>query len=441
MALSLSQKFDQYIEEHNLFHASSKLLVACSAGIDSMVLCHLLLKKDIPFELAHVNYKLRGDASDADQFFVQKYGRTYFIPVHVKQVDSSPDENTQQWARKIRYKFFDELIYKNNLDAVLTAHHFDDQIETLILNFTRGSGLSGIKGIASSRGNVRRPLLFARKQEIVAYAKENGLAWRDDASNAEDHYRRNVIRHHITPTLDELRMNDSGMRRTFSQIKQLDRWLQNHFSTILSTFQTSDIEWQIPLESYRREFRSFELFQLVKQLNFNMDHAEKILTATRNSSQFFSDSHVAIIDRGMLVIRKKMEVHLEDRSIDDFEEDIQITVGNRMISLSKIAGNLVERSDMKAYFDGAHVNWPIKIRKWRHGDRFQPYGMYGKTKKVSDLLTHLKLSFFEKEETLVLVDSKDVILYVIGCRRSIHNLVTDKTSSCVLIEVNDIKPT
>ena len=435
MASDLKEKFLAYVAENELFNKEDRLLVGVSGGVDSMVLCHLLLHEDITFQIAHVNYHLRKEASNGDEFFLRKYGQTYFIPVHVKNVTRAPDENTQNWARKIRYAYFEEILHQEKLDAILTAHHFDDQIETLILNFTRGSGISGIKGIASSRGLIKRPLLFARKSEILDYAKEQGISWREDATNSEDHYKRNIIRHHITPHLDTLRANDLGMRRTFSQIKQLDRWLRSHFSEILQSYRQENGEWHIPLADYHAEQSTFELFQLLKNLNFNLDQVESMIESSRTGSQFHSDTHMAIVDRDVLLIRKKIAIHYEEKEINDFNEDFSISIGNREIRFSKQAGNKVEKSHSRSYFDVRHLSWPLTIRRWRNGDRFQPFGMYGKTKKISDLHTHMKLSFFEKEETLVLVDSNEQILWVIGLRRAMHAPVLDDTPGCVVIDV------
>jgi len=400
-----------------------------------MVLCHLLIQEDITFEVAHVNYQLRGDESDKDEYFIRKFCQKYFIPFHLKRVDGKPDQNLQNWAREIRYGFFNKIIFENELAAIVTAHHFDDQIETLILNFTRGSGISGIKGIASKRGAIRRPLLFARKSEILDYAHANDISWREDQTNAEDHYKRNLIRHAITPALDQIRENDLGMRRTFSQIKQLDRWLIKHFSDQLKAHLSDSGEYKIPLLDYQRDHNSFELFQLIKCMDFNMDQVEQILNSGQTGKQFHSSSHIAVIDRDHLIIRQKISVNFEPTTIDLFQEPFDLPIDKRTIYFKVAEGNHVEKSHTRAYFDLNFIQWPLQLRKWKDGDRFQPFGMYGKTKKISDLAAHLKLSFFEKEELLVMTDAQDVILWVVGYRRSMHAVVTEGTPSCLIVEV------
>jgi tRNA(Ile)-lysidine synthase len=392
------------------------------------------LSADILFEVAHVNYGLRGASSDADEQFVKTYCQNYFIPFHSHRIIDPPQSNIQEWARGIRYQYFEELLTEFQLDVVLTAHHFDDQLETFILNFTRGSGMSGLTGIRHRRDHIRRPLLFARKKQIEAYALAHHLAWREDASNDGDYYLRNRVRHDITPVLDDLRQHDQGMRHSLSHLKELDSWLNRHFKTLMDSYKQSNGEWQLNIKQFFDENRTFELNQILRTVGFHADQINNMLTSQRTGTKYYSGSHVAIIDRGMLRFREKINREFEEITFDAFTEDFELVIGPVHLSIKKMTGNAVERSHVRSYFDVQHIHWPLKIRKWRAGDRFQPFGMYGKTKKVSDLLVHLKLSFFEKEETLVLVDAHDEILWVIGYRRAMAAPVTDQTQMCLVME-------
>ncbi len=435
MDSELKQKFFSYIEDEKLFSLDQPLLIGCSGGVDSMVLCHLLITADINFEVAHVNYGLRKRASDEDAHFVKKYCQQYFIPCHSKRVLKPSQGNVQDWARRIRYDFFDSILEEHYLQYVLTAHHFDDQIETFLLNFNRGSGLSGLTGIRSKRQNIRRPLLFARKKEILQYAKENHLTWREDETNEEDYYRRNKIRHDITPVLDGLREHDQGMRLSLSHLRALDDWLKAHFHHELTDHKNERGEIQLELNQYPNKDARFELYQLLRVVGFHANQAENMISSRRTGTQYHSDTHLAIIDRGIIRIREKITRYFGEKDITDFTEPYQMHIGQVDLSLKKISGNQVEKSHTRSYFDVQELQWPLKIRKWKTGEKFQPFGMYGKTKKVSDLLVQLKLSFFDKEETLVLTDASDVILWVIGHRRAIHAAVTPETRESLFIEV------
>ena len=435
MNSDLKEKFLAFINDEELFDLNQTVLLACSGGVDSMVLFHLLLSCDITFHVAHVNYRLRGKHSDADDRFVQSTCQNYFVPFHGKKIMSPPEGNTQEWARDIRFSFFDELAHAHHFDGVLIAQHFDDQIETCLLNFVRGSGLRGLIGIRAKRSHYRRPLLFARKQELLTYAHKFKIAWREDDTNAELYYQRNQIRHSVTPVLDKLRGHDAGMRHSLDHLKNLENWLSNHFDSRLQSFLNEKGEWRIEIDDFRSKTQQFELFQLLRIHEFTADQVDNMINSSRTGSQYKSKTHLAIIDRGTIRIRERIDSVHHEKILHDFNENFRLAIGTLELSFKKVPGNSVERSHTRSYFDLEHVMWPLKIRKWQHGDRFQPFGMYGKTKKISALLVQLRLSHFEKEETLVLLDSNDDILWVIGYRRSVHAPIVEHTQACLRISV------
>ena len=435
MATDLKQKFISFVEDEKLFNADQKPLVGCSGGIDSMVLCHLLLSHDISFEVAHVNYRLRKKASDGDEYFVKEFCQQYFIPCHVERVFKRSSGNVQSWARKIRYNFFEKIRVENNLDVILTAHHFDDQIETFILNFTRGTGLSGLIGIQSKNALVRRPLLFARKQEIMEYAKKNKIKWREDETNEADYYARNKIRHHITPIVEELRENDEGMRLSLQNLKHLNLWITSHFDNELKNHKVNSDEWQFDLKNYNSESDKFELYHLLRNLGFNFDQVSQMISSQRSGTLFRSDTHIATNDHGIIRCRKNRLTQLPEKRIELIKSTLRLDIGPHALDFSVSNETQFERDDSKAYFDYDKLVWPLTLRPWQAGDRFQPFGMYGKQKKVSDLLAQLKLSHFEKEETVVLVDANDSILWVVGYRRSILAPINEQTKSCLIVKL------
>ncbi|MGB2233575.1 MAG: tRNA lysidine(34) synthetase TilS, partial [Flavobacteriaceae bacterium] len=184
---------------------SKRLLVAVSGGVDSMVLLDLLRELSYTIGVAHCNFQLRGEESNLDQQLVKEYCSTHDIPFYQKNFDTDlPKQSTQMAARTLRYEWFETLIQTEHYDWVLTAHHADENIETLLMNITRGTGIEGLAAIPEQNGKILRPLLPYYKSEIVDYAKTHGIEWREDRSNQTDDYTRNIIRHHLIPQLTKL---------------------------------------------------------------------------------------------------------------------------------------------------------------------------------------------------------------------------------------------
>jgi len=202
-------KFQNFCTQNNLFSKANKILLAVSGGVDSMVLMHLMANSDLKFGVAHCNFQLRGTASDGDEELVVRTANALKLQCHIERFDTYQyikDEKTslQQAARDLRYNWFDSICDKYGYDKIATAHHASDQTETILYNITKGCGISGLRGIPMINGKITRPLLFATRQEIVAYAKENNIGWREDSSNSDEKYNRNLIRHSVVPRLNKL---------------------------------------------------------------------------------------------------------------------------------------------------------------------------------------------------------------------------------------------
>lgn len=186
--------------------SAPKLLVAVSGGVDSMVLLHLIGQLSSDIAVAHVNYGLRGDASDQDELLVQNYCDMHSLTFHLLRVqpDQQPVEGIQEWARDLRYQYFEQLAADKGYDYILTAHHQDDLAETMLHHLSRGTGLKGLCGIPEQRKNIIRPLLPYRRREIERYASANAIPYRLDESNAQNKYTRNRMRQTVVPALQSI---------------------------------------------------------------------------------------------------------------------------------------------------------------------------------------------------------------------------------------------
>ena len=234
------QKFKEHVAAAMPFLNGKKLLLACSGGLDSVVLAHLCKALKFDFALAHCNFSLRGTESDGDEDFVRELASTFEINVYVKQFDTEQYAEEQRLsvqmaARELRYKWFDELLQSKRYDYVLTAHHADDSLETFLINLSRGTGIEGLSGIPQVNGNVVRPLLPFSRNEIIEYAKSESIQWREDSSNTSVKYLRNKIRHEIVPGIKELNPTFlQNFQHTQHHLRQINDLVNNHLNELKS---------------------------------------------------------------------------------------------------------------------------------------------------------------------------------------------------------------
>ncbi len=194
----------EHINTNFPFLKGKKLLVACSGGLDSVVMCHLFNDLNFTIGLAHCNFSLRGKESDGDDAFVVDLAESLNIPVYSERFNTKKyaDDykiSIQMAARELRYQWFEEVRADFKYDYVLTAHHADDELETLLINLSRGTGIRGLTGIRAHNETIVRPLLPFNREQLLAFAKHNNLYWREDSSNAKTEYLRNALRHDVIP--------------------------------------------------------------------------------------------------------------------------------------------------------------------------------------------------------------------------------------------------
>ncbi|MBY5952316.1 tRNA lysidine(34) synthetase TilS [Algoriphagus marincola] len=415
--------FKEHIEKRGLLSPSKTYLLACSGGVDSMVLAHLLLEIGISFEIGHVNFGLRGAESDADESSIEKWSNENSIPFHSHHPDTTSkatDEkiSIQMAARDIRYAWFDDLIKKRSLDGIVLAHHQDDQLETIFLNLLRTTGLDGIQGMADKKGYLIRPLLPFSKEEILAFAKEKGITWREDASNQKTEYKRNKLRLEALPALYEVSEDaKQNLLSSFNRLQDAGKALGGLSEIWLGQNLQKDSEVEsLPFRSFINQAGATTLlFYWLRSYGFNSDQAESTLHSAKNQESgkvFFSATHQLTVDREALLLAPISEGF--DPIILD-EKDIELVLPEGTYELLKEPfDRKIDTSRLNAQLDLDRLSFPLTIRTWELGDKFIPLGMKN-GKKVSDFLIDLKIDRWHKDQVKVLV-SEGKIAWVIGHR-------------------------
>ena len=432
-------KFQHHIEQNFPQLKDKKLLLAVSGGIDSMVLLDLFYKLRFDICVVHCNFQLRGKESDADELLVREICQEGYIPYFIESFDTLEfaKENKlsiQLAARKLRYDWFQELL-SLGFDYVLTAHHLDDNVETFLINFTRGTGLEGLTGIPAQNGNIIRPLLPFSREEIENYALENKIQWREDSSNASDKYFRNKLRHDIVPTLKELNTGFlDSFQNTLHHLQQSES-LVNDASKLV--FEKVVEEKENQLEIHLKpllEFQNYKayLYQWLKNYGFSAWNDIYDLVEAQSGKQVFSETHILLKDREKLILSERNEINKSEVFIiESIESKVNIPLKLRFCK----AVNIFETVSNCIFVDESKIKFPLTIRKWQEGDYFYPSGMNGK-KKLSKYFKDEKYSLLDKKNQWLLC-SEDQIIWVIGKRadnRFINRETTQNSIKIVLEE-------
>jgi len=436
--------FNKYI--NSLISDDNMILLAVSGGIDSMVMLDLFQKSDYKFAVANINFKLRGKEANDEALFVKEYCNERAIKLYQKEFDTKNYAtknkiSIQMAARTLRYEWFDALADDKQFDLIATAHHLDDQSETFFINIIRGTGISGLHGIAKSKGNIIRPLLFTARAEITEYAAKHNIPYREDSSNASDKYQRNFIRHHILPEFHKLRSDFSlNLDKTISHLAELENYAQMHIETeIKNIVESSTLGiFQIKTQSIiNNKFINLILYTLLKEYGFQNNHInniEKHILNKDSGKVITSSSYKLFIDRNSIILAKKEVTELLDTdiSINSIEDDNWIK-GLIKTSLD-YKGKYKVNDNNLAFIDFDLIKFPLTIRKWKQGDSFKPLGMKGE-KKLSDFFIDKKLSILEKENVRLLC-SDNKIIWIIGHRIDNRFSITKKTKNILKLEYN-----
>lgn len=433
-------KFENHINKNFPFLQKSKFFLAVSGGIDSMVMVDLFQKLDYSFTMLHCNFQLRSNESDDDMKFIQDYGDTNSIPYSVVHFETEEyakkmKVSIQVAARELRYAWFFEQLIEKQFDYVLTAHQADDNLETFIINLSRGTGLDGLVGIPEINKEILRPLLPISRQEIAAYANENNIQWREDSSNATDKYLRNKIRHDIVPILKELNQNFLiSFQNTLGNLQQAQS-LVDDASRMVYRKVVEDLHLQKKINltelTQLPNYRAY-LYQWLQPFGFTAWEDIYDLVEATSGKQIFSTDYVLLKDRTHLIVfPKNKEVQATSYWIEKGDNEVKIPLN---ISFCKVTDTLHQSSNT-IFVDEDKLTYPLEIRKWQEGDFFYPFGMNGK-KKVSKFFKDEKLSLIDKSNVWILC-SDNQIVWIINKRQDNRFIVNNNTKKSIQIQVNN----
>ena len=439
--MELLKKFIQYNKKENLFQPKDRLLLAVSGGIDSVVLCALCKAAGYEFSIAHCNFKLRGAASDSDEKFVLQLAETYNVPVDIKTFDTTAIATTtkrsiEETARDLRYSWFEALRIENGFNYIVTAHHADDNIETVVMNFFRGTGIKGLRGILPRHGKIVRPLLFARRSELEAFTTNNNLAFVTDHTNAENEYTRNYFRNTLLPLVSqsfpEAKENILKNIQRFTETEILYRQaIDVHIKKLV---EQKGNEVHIPvLKLLKTVPMATVIYEIVKEYNFTAHQVDEAIALLQSETGKYiqSATHRIIRNRNWLIISPVQNMQAQNILIEAADKRIHFEAGELQIEKADALQTKLTTDSSVAMLDAAEITFPLLLRKWKQGDYFYPLGMK-KKKKINRFLTDQKLSLPQKENTWVIEMNKKII-WIAGIRIDDRFRVTDASEKIIKI--------
>ena len=425
----MNRQVYNYIISNNLFSIKKdKIILAISAGADSVCLFHIFRFLGVNMELAHCNFKLRDNHSDEDEDFIKNLGNKYEIKFHIKSFETASyakknNLSIQMAARQLRYNWFNSLLINRNANYIATAHNKDDSIETFFINLIRGSGIRGLVGIKQT-DKIIRPFLSIEKNQIINFLNKNKFKYREDITNSSLKYLRNKIRIKLIPLL--LNLNPSIKENIYNEMKILEN------TSIVFSDYVNQIRQKIVVQKSDAFYINISslnklsplkiyLFELLRPFGFMK--VDDIISSLNGQSgkTFYSRTHKLIIDRDSIIITKNQDTTSKQYTL---EENINFKNENFSIKFSTSKKINFSLNKDVAELDYSKINFPLKLRKWRFGDSFIPLGMKN-YKKISDFFIDEKFSLVQKEKQWILCDKKNII-WIVGYRIDNRYKVTSK---------------
>ena len=428
-----TETFQQSLSELTPNYEATKYLLAVSGGADSMVLLNLFTELKLSFEVAHVNYGLRGLDSEADQLLVEEICKENNILLHlynVSDVDQRPKNSIQEWARILRYNFFNKIKNERNLDFTVTAHHLNDELETFIINLSKASGIKGLSGIPAKKNKILRPLLHFTKEEIYGFAAENKVWFREDLSNQKNDYLRNFIRNEITPNL--LKVNENFLTNFGKSLKYLNeshQFIEENILKISAEIITKENNSVVLNKAAFLKQSEFVQFEILRKFNFDSPEEIRKIGKSERGKRFLSQSHDLKVDREILIITVRTSEIPEQKEIT-----LEITVENTVKIPEDLKSDILKFGKLSWKVDQEKTQFPLLLRKAKKGDIFYPIGMIGR-KKIAKFFKDEKLPILAHQKIWLLCDGKNDILGVIPLRQDGRFAATKDSSKIIKIKL------
>ncbi|MFT3903962.1 MAG: tRNA lysidine(34) synthetase TilS [Niabella sp.] len=421
--MGLLQRFEEHIKQLDLFTKKDKLLLAVSGGLDSVVLCDLCAAVHYTFAIAHCNFQLRGEDSLRDENFVRDLAARYNVPFFVthfdtKQYAEQHKLSTQEAARVLRYDWFEGLIKEQGFDYLLTAHHADDNVETVLMNLFRGTGIRGLAGMRDRNGHLVRPLLFSKRSELEAYLDEHQLTFVQDESNLHDDYTRNYFRNTLLPGISKVfPAVQDNLIGNIERMKEAEAILGQQLQQLKKKLLKQDGDsWRLPvLLSQKAVSPKTVLYEIVREYGFSSAQSAEVFSLLDSGSGKFvlSATHRILRDRKHLIITPLPKV-VETTTVINGAGEYACSFGKLHIVEMDADKTPISDDAGIACVDAALIRYPLLLRRWKTGDYFYPLGM-AKKKKVSRFLIDKKLSLADKEKVWV-VEMDKKIIWLVGLR-------------------------
>jgi len=438
------EKFKKFALNQPLSLAGDRILLAVSGGIDSMVMASLFQQSGLVFGIAHCHFGLRGEEANLDQHCVRELAEQYGVAFHTIQWDTKAiaaqrKQSIQLCARELRYEWLEEIRKEKGYSLIATAHHLNDSLETVLYNFTKGCGIRGLLGVPIRNGHIIRPISFATKEEIQVFCQEQNLAFREDASNAEDKYIRNQIRQQVVPVLKGI--NPSLEATVADNLQRLRETNQLYLYAVEQlTAGLIRKEGMQTIIDYKKLLQqpafSSLCYEILAPFGFNNQQVNQLLqiSAEKTGRQFYSSSHQLLVERGSLIVRP----------LSDQNTALSFTIHQNTYQLKLPRGEQLSfdyhsspplsfpDTPSEVFLDASQLQYPLLLRRWQKGDRFQPLGMKGKSQSLQDFFTNHKFSLPQKEACWILL-SGDQICWIVGHRIDERFKVKGNSKNCLQI--------
>jgi tRNA(Ile)-lysidine synthase len=434
-------QFRKYIDTKHLINESDNILLTVSGGIDSMVMAHLVINSGVKSGIAHCNFNLRGTESDKDEVFVREFAENNNIPFYSTRFDTTgfATQNgisIQMAARELRFNWFEVIRTKYGYDSVAIAHNLNDNVETFLINLTRGTGITGLTGMKPRSETLIRPLLFATREQIAEFSKLNNIAFREDKSNSEVKYTRNKIRHILLPVFREINPAfDLTIMDTAERLGEINEIVSEYISSIRKKIfrKRNDFIVFRTVELKDIPFKRTVIFELVRPFGVGSGQLDDMINLTDGSTgnQLFTETHRLVKNRDEIIITLRKPVSKNYFEVNSIE-DLQKVPGIISARIRNVTGSFkIPDSPDFACLDAEKIEFPLIIRQWVSGDIFYPLGMKTR-KKLSDYFIDRKYSIPEKENTFIL-ESSGKIVWIVGERIDNRFRITKSTRSALVI--------